>query len=120
MCDERFRRFGERAGMRFARHTPAMRAAIIRGIAYFLPAAAPWAMLPLIVRDQLHLGAGSYGLLLGLMGIGGVASGLLLPAMRRAAGRSKIVWASSLATCGGMGLLAVSHHWAPAAIGSGV
>jgi MFS family permease len=106
-----------RAGMRFARHTPAMRAAVIRGIAYFLPAAAPWAMLPLIVRDQLHLGAGSYGLLLGLMGIGGVASGLLLPAMRRAAGRGKIVWASSLVTSAGMGLLAVSHHWAPAAIG---
>ena len=106
-----------RAGMRFARHTPAMRAAIIRGIAFFLPNAAPWAMLPLVVREQLHLGAGTYGMLLGLMGIGGVASGLLLPAMRRQATRGRIVLVSSLVSCGGMGLLAISHHWAPASIG---
>ncbi len=105
-----------RAGLRFARNTPAMKAAVIRGIAYFLPHAAPWAMLPLVVRDQLHLGAGAYGALLGLMGIGGVSSGLLLPAMRRHAGRGRIVWLSSVASSAGMALLAISHHWAPAAI----
>ncbi|MBC7799493.1 MAG: MFS transporter, partial [Gemmatimonadaceae bacterium] len=68
-----------RAGMQFARHTPAMQAAMLRALAYFLPSAAPWALLPLVVREQLGLGAGSFGLLLGLMGVGGVACGMLLP-----------------------------------------
>lgn len=106
-----------RVGMQFVRHTPAMRAAIIRSMAYFLPCAAPWAMLPLIVREQLGLGAGSFGLLLGLMGVGGVTSGMLLPRVRRLAGRGTIVTASTLFSCAGMACLAATRHWAPAALG---
>src|SRR5208282_146100 len=68
-----------RAGMRFMRHTPVMRAAMFRSAAYFGPASAPWALLPLVVRQQLDLGAGVYGLLLGMMGLGGVTAGMLLP-----------------------------------------
>ena len=33
-----------RVGMRFVRHAPAMRAAMIRSAAFFFPAAAPWAL----------------------------------------------------------------------------
>ena len=47
-----------RAGVRFVRNTPAIRNAMVRTIAYSLPASAPWALLPLVVREQLHLGAG--------------------------------------------------------------
>ena len=85
-----------RAGMRFVANTPAMRATMVRSFAYALPSAAPWAVLPLVVREQLHLGAGMYGLILGLMGVGGVTSGLLLPNVRHYANRSTIVFASSL------------------------
>ena len=46
------------------------------------PCAGPWGVLPLVVREQLHLGAAIYGTLLGLMGIGGVTAGLLLPQLR--------------------------------------
>ncbi|HYZ63172.1 MAG TPA: MFS transporter [Acetobacteraceae bacterium] len=106
-----------RAGMQFVRHTPAMRAAIVRSAAYFMPAAAPWAMLPLIVREQLGLGAGSFGLLLGLMGVGGVTAGMLLPRMRGVAGRGTIVFGSTLFSAAGMACIAATHHWAPAAVG---
>jgi len=106
-----------RAGMRFARHTPAMQAAMVRAIAFFLPSAAPWALLPLIVREQLGLGAGSFGLLLGLMGIGGVTSGMLLPTLRGRAGRGATVFGSSLFSCAGMACVASSHHWALAGLG---
>ncbi len=106
-----------RAGMRFARHTPAMQAAMLRAIAYFLPSAAPWALLPLIVREQLGLGAGSFGLLLGMMGIGGVASGMLLPMLRGRAGRDATTFGSSLFSCAGMACIASSHHWALAGLG---
>jgi MFS family permease len=106
-----------RAGLRFARNSPEVRRAMLRTVAYYLPCAAPWATLPLLVREQLHLGAGSFGLLLGVMGIGAVACGLLLPRVRRVAGRGRIVAAASLVSCAGIGLLAVSRHFLPAAGG---
>jgi MFS family permease len=105
-----------RAGMRFVRHTPAMRASMVRSAAYFAPTAAPWAMLPLVVREHLHLGAGFYGLLLGLMGTGGVAAGLLLPQIRRYLNRGDTILVATLCSAAGMGLLAVSHHWLAAAV----
>jgi MFS family permease len=108
-----------RAGMRFVRHTPAMRAAMVRASAYFGPAAAPWAMLPLVVREQLHLGAGVYGMLLGLMGVGGVTAGMVLPQVRARLSRDDTVFWASLLSFAGVAVLAVSRHWLPAALGMG-
>jgi len=105
------------AGMRFTRHTPAMQAAMLRSVAFFLPASAPWALLPLVVREQLGLGAGSFGLLLGLMGVGGVTSGMLLPLLRGRAGRGTTVFGATLCSSAGMALLAFSTHWPLAALG---
>ena len=106
-----------RAGMRFVRNTPPMRAAMIRSFAYSVPAAAPWAMLPLVVHSQLGLGAGMYGLILGMMGMGGVTGGMLLPNLRGRVSRSTTVFGASVLSCGGIGLLAVSTHWIPACLG---
>lgn len=106
-----------RAGVRFVRNTPAMRAAMIRSFAYSLPAAAPWALLPLVVREQLGLGAGMYGVILGVMGAGGVAAGLGLPSLRKHADRSAIVLIASLFSCAGMALLGTSRHWLHAGMG---
>lgn len=106
-----------KTGMRFVRHTPSMQAAMLRAAAFFLPGAAPWAMLPLVVREQLGLGAGVYGMLLGLMGIGGVTAGLLLPQLRARFQRGNIVFAASLMSCTGMLILGLSRHWLPAAFG---
>ena len=71
-----------RAGMRFVRNTPAIQHAMVRTIAYSIPASAPWALLPLYVRRDLDLGPGMYGVILGMMGVGGVTSGMLLPMVR--------------------------------------
>ena len=105
-----------RAGMRFVRHSPIMRAAMARTAAFFFAAAAPWAMLPLVVKEQLGLGAGSFGILLGLMGSGGVATGMLLPHIRARLSRGNTVFAASLSACTGMALLATASHWAQAAV----
>jgi MFS family permease len=93
-----------------------MRASMVRSAAYFAPTAAPWAMLPLVVREHLHLGAGFYGLLLGLMGTGGVVAGLLLPQIRRYLNRGDTILVATLCSAAGMALLAVSHHWLAAAV----
>ena len=106
-----------RAGVRFVRNTPAVRHAMMRTIAYSLPASAPWALLPLVVREQLHLGAGMYGVILGMMGVGGVTSGMLLPMARNRLSRNATVVGCSLFSCAGIGLLAIAQHWLLAACG---
>lgn len=106
-----------RTGVRFVRHNPAVQAAMVRTIAYSLPAAAPWAMLPLFVRQELGLGAGMYGLILGMMGIGGVTSGMLLPIVRARTTRGRTVLLCSALSGTGTAILAISTHWLPAAFG---
>ena len=106
-----------RAGMRFVRNTPAVQAAMARTIAYSIPASAPWALLPLFARQDLNLGAGMYGMILGMMGIGGVTSGMLLPMVRGRISRGATVLGCSLFSCTGMALIGLTHHWAVASLG---
>jgi MFS family permease len=106
-----------RAGVRFVRNTPAVQYAMVRTVAYSVPAAAPWALLPLLVREHLGLGPGMYGVILGMMGIGGVTSGMLLPVVRGYTGRGTTVVGCSLFSSAGIALLGATHHWLPAALG---
>jgi MFS family permease len=106
-----------RAGMRFVRNTPAIQAAMVRTASYSIPASAPWALLPLFVRHDLDLGPGMYGVILGMMGIGGVTSGMLLPIVRGKLSRGATVVGCTLLSCTGMAILGVSSHWIPASLG---
>jgi MFS family permease len=106
-----------RAGMRFVRNTSAIQAAMVRTAAYSVPASAPWALLPLFVRRDLDLGPGMYGVILGMMGIGGVTSGMLLPMVRGKLSRGATVLLCTLLSCAGMAVVGVSSHWVPASFG---
>jgi len=106
-----------RAGVRFVRNTPAVQYAMVRTIAYSIPSAAPWALLPLLVREHLGLGPGMYGVILGMMGIGGVTSGMLLPQVRGRLSRGATVVGCTLFSCAGIALLGATHHWVFAALG---
>ena len=106
-----------RAGMRFVRNTPAIRAAMIRTASYSIPASAPWALLPLYVRRDLGLGPGMYGLILGMMGVGGVTSGMLLPLVRARVSRGATVVGCTVLSCVGMAVVAAARHWIPASLG---
>lgn len=70
---------GVMTGVRYARHSLAMRSFLIRNFAFAACASAVWALLPVIARDQLGLGAGGFGLLFGMFGGGAVISALLMP-----------------------------------------
>ena len=70
---------GVMTGVRYARHSLAMRSFLIRNFAFAACASAVWALLPVIARDQLGLGAGGFGLLYGMFGAGAVVSALLMP-----------------------------------------
>jgi len=70
---------GVQAGLRYARHSRPMRSLIIRNLSFCVCASSLWALLPVIARDQLNLGAGGYGLLSASFGIGAVIGALSIP-----------------------------------------
>jgi MFS family permease len=70
---------GIESGLRYARHSPALRAFFIRNVSFSVCASALWALLPVIARDQLGLGAGGYGLLSASFGMGAVVGALSIP-----------------------------------------
>jgi MFS family permease len=72
-----------RAGLRYVRHSPELRTVLLRTGIFVFCASALWAMLPLIARRELGLGAVAYGILLGGLGAGAVLAAFLLPVIRR-------------------------------------
>ena len=70
---------GVRSGLRYAWHSSAMRALIVRNLSFSVCASAFWALLPVIARDLLGLGAGGFGLLSGAFGAGAVLGAWSIP-----------------------------------------
>jgi predicted MFS family arabinose efflux permease len=68
-----------RAALRYALHAPVFGGVLGRVAALVVPAAALLALLPVVVRDRLHLGSGSYGVLYGAFGVGAALAAVLRP-----------------------------------------
>jgi MFS family permease len=82
---------GMLAGLRFARHSQTVLAQLVRTVAYSGAGSALWALLPVIGQRQLGLGAAGVGLLVGCMGGGAVAAGLVIGRLRASAGLERLV-----------------------------
>ncbi|HEX9428716.1 MAG TPA: MFS transporter [Candidatus Polarisedimenticolia bacterium] len=85
-----------RAGLRYVRHAPELRAVMVRAGAFILFGSALWALLPVVGRFELGLGPTRYGLLLTAFGAGAVGGALLLPRLRRALGENALILGSTL------------------------
>jgi MFS family permease len=96
-----------RAGLRFAVASSEMRAAILRACAFFFFASALWALLPLIIREELGLGPAAFGSMLGVGGCGAVAAGVMLPTLRARFSQGRLVFLASLLAYAAMALLAL-------------
>lgn len=96
-----------KAGLRYTRHSPAMRLVLIRAMGFFLFGSALWAMLPLIARRGLELDAAGYGALLGCMGAGAVVGAILLKRLRKTIPANKISVRSTLLFA--LSTLALAH-----------
>lgn len=71
------------SGVRYFIHTPPVRVVALRGMLTSFFVAAIYALLPLIARDLLKGGAGTYGVLLGCFGMGAVGGALSVAHLRR-------------------------------------
>lgn len=95
-----------KAGLRYARHSKTLIAVMIRGGCFFVFASASWALMPLIVRDELKSGPGTYGLLLGCIGVGAITGATLMPRLIRLVTRDTIIRCASAVY--GLGMLALA------------
>ncbi len=97
------------AGLRYARHSPPLRATLVRAAAFFLFASAYWALLPLLARNQLASGAGFYGILLGAIGAGAVAGAFVMPWARVKWGPDRLAAAGMLGTAVALALYGLAR-----------
>ena len=74
---------GVRSGLRYARHSDAMRGILVRCLSFSICASAFWALLPVIARDILSLGPGGFGLLSGAFGTGAILGAWSIPSQLR-------------------------------------
>jgi MFS family permease len=88
-----------RIGLAYALAEPVVRSTLVRSVAFFGCASAIWALLPLYVRQVLGLSSASFGLMMGVIGIGAVLGGLMMPALNRLFPRNNLIFIAGVA-CG--------------------
>ncbi len=94
-------------GLRYASRSQPLKMTLIRAVAFFGFASLYWATLPLIAREQLQGGPSTYGLLLGLIGLGALVGALGLPRLRARFDMGRIVMIGSLGTALAMAIFAL-------------
>jgi MFS family permease len=98
-----------RAGVRYVRHDPDLRDVLVRTGVFVSCASALWAMLPLVARQQLGLGAFSYGVLLGGLGAGAILGAFILPAVRRKVSLNALIVCGTILFAAVTAILATVH-----------
>jgi MFS family permease len=103
---------GMLSGIRFAWHSRMVLSQLVRAMAFNAAGSALWALLPVIAQRQLGTGAQGFGLLMGCLGAGAVAMGLVVGRMRQRFGLDAVVVASCIVFAFVMALAAlVRVHW---------
>lgn len=96
-----------RAGLGFARRSTDLRAVLMRGAAFVVPASALWAMLPAVAVQRLELDPAAFGGILAALGAGAVTGAQLLPRLRARLGLDLLVVAGSIVGAVNLVLLGV-------------
>lgn len=80
-----------RTGLSFCLHSDPVRRVLVRGFCVGFGAAGFQSLLPAVVRDQMHGTEFSFGLMLGVFGIGSILAALFVSAARRRFGTEAVV-----------------------------
>jgi MFS family permease len=70
------------SGVRYVMHSPPIRTVLVRALVFGLLGGAIAALTPIVARDSLKGGAGTYGLLLGVYGTGAVLGAMFTGQVR--------------------------------------
>lgn len=106
------------SGMRFAWNSATMRALIVRNLSFSLCASSFWALLPVIARDLLGLGAAGFGLLSAGFGAGAILGALSLPHQLKKTSLNRIVTYGFVAWAAAVGIVSISSITAITLVGA--
>jgi hypothetical protein len=87
-----------------------MRSLIVRNVGFSVCASAFWALLPVIARDELRLGAGGFGLLSAGFGGGAIMGALAIPGQLQRRSLNVLVTAGTVLWTAAIALLAFTVH----------
>jgi MFS family permease len=107
-----------RAGLRYGRHSPALRAVLVRSATFMIAASAFMALMPVVARNELHMSAAGFGVLLTCFGGGAVCATATLPRLRARLGIDRLVVAAALVVALAMLALALVEVVAVAIVAS--
>jgi len=102
-----------RAALRYAWHAPALRAVLVRAFLLTFCVSGMWALLAVVAREDLNLGALGYGLMNGCIGTGAVSAAIVLPRLRLRLSADGIVRIGSLFFVTTLLVMAWVHMWIP-------
>ena len=85
-----------RAGARYVWYEPVVRRILLRAVLFIAPGTALWALLPLVARVRLGLGAGGYGALFAALGIGAISTAVLVGPIRAKLGTNRLLAAAGI------------------------
>lgn len=96
-----------RAGARFVRFSPDVRAVLFRAVLFVGGASAFWALLPVVAFGPLGLGSSGLGILVGCAGAGAITAALFLRSLRRRLALDRLVLAGTAGLAAALAALAV-------------
>ena len=96
--------------MRYIANSPSIRIVLARTLVTGLIGGSVSALMPLVVRDLLHGGAQTYGIMLGAFGMGAVIGALNIGEIRRRLSGEAAVRACALSMAGAIAAVAVSRE----------
>lgn len=99
-----------KAGVRYVRHHPPMHAVLVRTLSFVVGASSIWALMPLVAREQLGMGATGYGFMLGGLGAGAVLATVAIPFLRSRFRSNQLIVASTLLYAGALVALAQARR----------
>ena len=97
------------AGLRYVGLSPNLTRVMGRAFLFGLAAVALMALLPLVTRDRLGGGATTFGVMLGVFGLGAIGGALSSPLIRRTASIEAIVTGGFLGFAAGTAVVAMAE-----------
>jgi MFS family permease len=107
-----------RAGVRYGRNSPALRAVLARSATFMIAASAFMALLPVVARSELGMSASGFGALLTCFGGGAVIATATLPRLRERVDVDRLVVVATLVVACAAVALALAEHVAVAVAAS--
>jgi hypothetical protein len=98
------------SGVRYIANSPSIKIVLMRTLVTGLIGGSISALMPLVVRDLLHGGAQTYGIMLGAFGMGAVIGALNIGEVRKRLGGEAAIRACAISMGGSIAAVALSHE----------